>query len=142
VPETIIAPNGTLVRLAPGRAEIIDHVHSGRLALDGTQLIKLDPHALKTRRQIVFNGAATVTLVADRAGKLLTEPRVSVQGFDASDEVNAACQDAVAAIMLAFKGQLRGEENGIRQETAILARRAFKQRLGKKPLTDVQIVRI
>jgi ribonuclease J len=142
VPETIIAPNGTLVRLAPGRSEIIDHVHSGRLALDGTQLIKLDPHALKTRRQIVFNGAATVTLVADRAGKLLAEPRVSVQGFDASDEVNAACQDAVAAIMLAFKGQLRGEETGIRQETAILARRAFKQRLGKKPLTDVQIVRI
>ena len=26
VPETIVAPNGTLVRLAPGPAEIIDHV--------------------------------------------------------------------------------------------------------------------
>ncbi len=142
VPETIIAPNGTLVRLAPNKPEIIDHVYSGRLALDGSRLIPLNPQALKSRRQIVMNGAATVTLIADKAGKLLAEPRVSVQGFEGGDAINAACQDAVAAIMLALKGRLKGEEATIRQETAILARRAFKQRLGKKPLTDVQIVRI
>ena len=31
VPETVVAPNGSLVRL-PRSAEIIDHVHAGRLA--------------------------------------------------------------------------------------------------------------
>jgi ribonuclease J len=142
VPEAIIAPNGTMVRLAPGRAEIIDHVPTGRLALDGSQLIRLDPHALKTRRQMVFNGAATVTLVADAAGKLLTAPRVVVQGFDLTNEVTGACQDAVALIGKTLNGRVGGEEDAVRQSVAILARRAFKARLGKKPLTDVQIVRI
>ncbi len=142
VPEAIIAPNGTVVRLAPGKAEIIDHVPTGRLALDGNQLIKLDPHALKTRRQMVFNGAATVTLVADASGKLLTPPRVVMQGFDAGSEVTGACQDAVALIGKTLNGKVGGDENAVRQTVAILARRAFKARLGKKPLTDVQIVRI
>ena len=42
VPETIVAPNGTLVRLAPGPAEIIDHVQAGRLARDGDGVVPLE----------------------------------------------------------------------------------------------------
>ena len=42
VPETIVAPNGTLVRLAPGPAEIIDHVAVGRLARDGDGVVPTD----------------------------------------------------------------------------------------------------
>jgi ribonuclease J len=142
VPETVVAPNGSLVRLAPGRAEIIDHVPSGRLALDGNQLVRLDPQAFKARRQMVFNGAVTVTLVADGAGRLLAAPKVLAQGFDENVEVGDACQDAVAAIVQALGGLIGADEGAVRQSVAILARRAFKKRLAKKPLTDVQIVRI
>ncbi len=142
VPETVVAPNGSLVRLAPGRAEIVDHVPSGRLALDGNQLVRLDPQAFKARRQMVFNGAVTVTLVADGAGRLLTAPKVLAQGFDENVEVGDACQDAVAAIAQALGGLIGADESAVRQSVAILARRAFKKRLAKKPLTDVQIVRI
>lgn len=142
VPETVVAPNGSLVRLAPGRVEVVDHVPSGRLALDGNQLVRLDPHAFKARRQMVFNGAVTVTLVADDAGRLLTAPKVLAQGFDEAVETAAACQDAVVSIAQSLDGLIGADEGSVRQSVAILARRVFKKRLGKKPLTDVQIVRI
>ena len=51
VPETVVAPNGTLVRLAPGPAEIIDQVHAGRLARDGDSVVPLDGEALQRAAQ-------------------------------------------------------------------------------------------
>ena len=69
VPETIVAPNGTLVRLAPGPAEIIDHVPAGRLARDGDGVVPVDGGVLRERRKLLWNGAAAATLVIDgRAG--------------------------------------------------------------------------
>src|SRR5262249_59805500 len=68
VPETVVAPNGTLVRLAPGPAEIVDHVHAGRLARDGDAVVPLDGVALQERRKLLWNGAATATLVIDGQG--------------------------------------------------------------------------
>jgi len=66
VPETIVAPNGTLVRLAPGPAEIIDHVTAGRLARDGDRVVPVDGASLRERRKLLWNGAAAASLVIDR----------------------------------------------------------------------------
>ena len=66
VPETVVAPNGNLVRLAPGPAEIIDQVHAGRLARDGDGLVPLDGESLRERRKLLWNGAAAATLVIDK----------------------------------------------------------------------------
>ena len=40
VPQVLICRNGDLVRLAPGGAEIIDEVPSGRLYKDGSLLVE------------------------------------------------------------------------------------------------------
>ena len=85
VPETIVAPNGTLVRLAPGLAEIIDHVPSGRLARDGDGLVPVDGASLRERRKLLWNGAAAATLVVDKRGKDLAAPQVSLRGFEDGD---------------------------------------------------------
>src|SRR5205085_8938635 len=85
VPETVVAPNGTLVRLAPGPAEIIDHVHAGRLARDGDIVVPLNAVALQERRKLLWNGAATATLVIDGEGRPKAEPQVSLRGIDDPD---------------------------------------------------------
>src|SRR5690242_7840224 len=53
VPETVVAPNGSLVRLAPGPAEIVDHVHAGRLARDGDIVVPLGGVGLQERRKLL-----------------------------------------------------------------------------------------
>ncbi len=90
VPETIVAPNGTLVRLAPGPAEIIDHVPAGRLARDGDGVVPLDGAALRERRKLLWNGAAAATLVIDGRGRAVAPPVVSLRGIE--DEDGALCR--------------------------------------------------
>ena len=85
VPETVVAPNGTLVRLAPGPAEVIDHVHAGRLARDGDIVVPLDGVALQERRKLLWNGAASATLVIDKQGRAKADPVVSLRGIEDPD---------------------------------------------------------
>jgi ribonuclease J len=142
VPEAIVAPNGTLVRLAPGIAEIIDHVPTGRLGLDGNRLIRLDSDSLRPRKQMIFNGAATVTLVADAAGKLLAAPRLSVHGFPEGEDLAEIEADAVEAVAKAFQGEAIRDDNSAAMLASQAVRRVFKARTGKRPVMSVQIVRI
>ena len=70
VQEAHLAPNGTLLKLAPGKAEVVDEVFSGRLALDGNRLISMGSSALRERRKMLNSGAAVVTVVVDEWGHL------------------------------------------------------------------------
>ncbi|HYR66746.1 MAG TPA: ribonuclease J [Reyranella sp.] len=143
VPETIVAPNGTLVRLAPGPAEIVGHVPSGRLARDGDTLVPVDGPSLRERRKLLWNGAAAATLVIDGKGKAVAPPKVSLRGI--ADEDGALGEAVVAGLkeMLADLSPAERGDNGRIEEAARQAvRRVVRAHLGKKPLTDVHIVRI
>jgi ribonuclease J len=143
VPEAIVAPNGTLVRLAPGPATIIDHVPTGRLARDGDGVVPLDGETLRDRRKILWNGAAAATLVIDGKGKAVAPPKVSLRGIE--DENGALAEAVVAGLneMLADLSAAERRDDGRIEEAARQAvRRVVRAHLGKKPLTDVHIVRI
>jgi ribonuclease J len=143
VPETIVAPNGTLVRLAPGPAEIIDHVPAGRLARDGDGVVPIDGASLRERRKLLWNGAAAATLVVDSKGRPMAPPKVTLRGFE--DEEGALGKAVVAGLeeMLAdLKAADRVNDERLEQAVRTVVRRVVRTRLGKKPLTDVHIVRI
>ena len=143
VPETVVAPNGTLVRLAPGPAEIIDHVPVGRLARDGDGLVALDGEALRERRKLLWNGAAAATLVIDGRGRAVAPPRVSLRGIDDEDGALGQAITAGLSEMLAdLSTSERGDDGRIEEAARLAVRRVVRAHLGKKPLTDVHIVRI
>jgi ribonuclease J len=139
----VLAPNGTLVRLAPGPAEIVDHVHAGRLARDGNILVELEGEALRERRKLLWNGAVAVTLVLDQNGMPKAPPVVSLRGIDDEDGALAAASVAGLADMLGELAPGQRRDDTVVEERARQAvRRVVRGRLGKKPLTDVHIVRI
>jgi len=142
VPHAIVAPNGTLVRLAPGPAEIIDHVPTGRLGLDGSRMIHLDTASLRPRKQMIFNGAATIMLVADAKGRLLAAPRLSVHGFPDGEDLDEVEAEALEAVAKALSDGPIRDNNSASMLASQAVRRVFKARLGKRPVTEVQIVRI
>ncbi len=143
VPETIVAPNGTLVRLAPGPAEIIDHVPAGRLARDGDRLVPLDGNSLRERRKLLWNGSAAATLVIDAKGRAVAPPKVSLRGIDDEDGALATAIIAGLREMLAdLSASERSDDGRIEEAARHAVRRVVRAHLGKKPLTDVHIVRI
>lgn len=144
VGQTVVPDNGTVIRLAPGPAEVVGEVQSGRLGLDGNNLIRLDAGRLKIRHRMVFNGAAVATLVLNAQGRLAAEPQVSVQGvFEAED--GEAERAVVAAVRHAVEGlpaALRRDDETVKETARLAIRRALHASHGKKPVTQVHLVRI
>ena len=57
-----------MVRLAPGRAEIIDEVPAGRLYVDAGVVTPENGDALRERRHAAFNGVLTISVALNAKG--------------------------------------------------------------------------
>ena len=145
VPNAIAARNGTVIRLAPGPAEVVGEVQHGRLALDGDGLALLGATALRERKKIIWNGAAVATVVMDGKGRLAADPRVSLQGMieaATNGEVERqAAESAREAIDALPKPKARDDET-VEDAVRRSVRRAVYDMYGKRPLTTVHVVRL
>src|SRR5208282_5893896 len=65
VPEAVVIENGQMLRLAPGRAEIVDETPAGRVHLDGKVLVEEGLGHARERRALSFAGVIAVTIVLD-----------------------------------------------------------------------------
>jgi ribonuclease J len=142
VTQTIVTRNGEMVRLAPGPAAVIGEVPVGRLAADGKVLVDAAGETMKDRQRMTFNGAALATLVLDREGRLLAPPRVSVQGLAGEGEFAAELGRQVADAVERLGARERRNDDAVREAARVAVRRAIRARHGKRPVTEVHVVRI
>ncbi|MEM7123343.1 MAG: ribonuclease J [Pseudomonadota bacterium] len=146
VPDAVTVANGTMVRLAPGTPEIIDHVHHGRLAWSGNGTVPVDGNIVRERRRLMHNGVAFVTVVVDRDGELVADPVVSAHGLLEDDEVEEAVLDGVVDEVIdkveAMPRPQRRDDDVLGEAVRISARRFLRNELGGRPVVDVQLVRV
>lgn len=146
VAQAVIPANGQILRLSEGGAEVAGEVQSGRLAIDGKRIVPLGRESLRGRHRIINNGAAVATLVIDRAGTLLTDPQVAVMGLlddPAGDgEVSSSVAAAIRSAVEGMPAAERSDDESVRQAVRIAVRRSFNALQGKKPVTEVHLVRV
>jgi ribonuclease J len=145
VRQALLAENGTLIRLAPGPGEAIGEEAAGRLGLDGKILVPMDGASLKSRQRMAFNGAAVATLVLDGVGMLAGRPQITIHGLAGEDSGDEAVIEAAAAAgkaVMALSAAKRAEDATVREAARVAIRRALFAHFGKKPVTDVHLVRL
>ncbi len=145
VPHGLVPTNGDVVRLAPGPVEVVTQVRSGRLAIDGKRLVPLDTGLMRARTRMVHNGAAVATLVLNAKGELVTAPQVAVMGLLDGESDHDALLDVVDAVREAIAGMpkpARQDDALVKEAARIAVRRCFNASHGKKPVTDVHLVRV
>ena len=145
VPQPIVTKNGSVLRLAPGRAEIIDEVFADRLAMDGKRLVPLDSQAIKARRRMIYHGTAVATIVVDCDGDLIADPFITVNGVydDAdADEVEREVVDAVIATIEDLRPRQRDDDDTIAEMARRAVRRCLRALCGKNPHTEIHLVRV
>lgn len=146
IPQTILAPNGNLVQLAPGKARIVEEVYTGRLYLDGDVLTPVDDGQVDERLKLSSAGHLGVMLVVEQDGKLAAPPRITAFGLPTEDGQLINLRGAVAEAVEKAVGKLRGKQardDDLVKEAALrAARRAVRDSIGKKPVTQVEVVRI
>ena len=139
VPEVVTPHNGNVIRLAPGPAQVIDHVPSGRFAVDDDLLVSTDSDALRARRRLMHNGIGVVVIVA---GADTADVRVSVHGLASEPGENLA--DDIGAEIEYQIGRAPRARRQDPVELESFARRAINRVVRaisqKRPLVDVQVI--
>jgi ribonuclease J len=143
VAQALVIENGDMVRLDRAGAAIADEVPTGRIASDGKSLLPLGGAVLTQRRRLGSDGSVVATLVVDHRGWLAAPPQISLVGLaEAIAEPAAALRDALADAMEGLPAPLRHDDNAVRDIARRVLRRGLGERFGKRPLIEVQLVRL
>ncbi|ACL59019.1 ribonuclease J [Methylobacterium nodulans] len=146
VEDVVKARNGTLIRLAPGAPQIIDHVSHGRLYKDGMVLITETDRALPERRKLSFTGIISVAIAIDQHGEMKGEPAIDLMGLPTYGRNGEAIIDIVEDVVeRTFGGlsrQKRRDSEAVENAVDRAIRAAVNEVWGKKPACHVQVVEI
>jgi len=146
VPEVLVCRNGDLVRLAPGSAEIIDEVPSGRLYKDGALLIEAQSRTVGARKRLSFAGIVSVALALSEKGLLVTDPEIELIGIPDTDADGRAmadiARDAVEEAFEALPNPRRRDPDQVAEAVRRAVRGAIAERWRKKPICHVHVLEV
>jgi ribonuclease J len=147
VPHAISPRNGDVVRLAPGKPEIIDEVPAGRLYVDGGVVTPENGDALRERRHAAFNGMLVVSVVLDGRNQIVSGPQVRGIGLagDAEYSLDDALDDLAEEAETAYKklqGDVREQDEAIESALSRAVKKAAFRIWERKPVVETTVLRI
>jgi ribonuclease J len=137
VPQAVVVQNGDMLRLAPGRAMVIDEVPAGRVYMDGRVMTEADEGLTRHRRAMAFAGFIGITLALDGKNRIAGEPSFFFEGVPV--DVQEPVRDAVAATVKRHNPK-RADDEDLKEQVRRAGRRAANDAWGKKPVTRVEIL--
>lgn len=143
--DALVIRDGQVIELAPNGPRPIAEVPIGRLTIEGERIVPLDSPVLRDRKKMIINGSAVVTVVLDDDGHVLGNPLVTTHGLfvpenDNGEEIDLA--EDVRVSIERLEKRARWDDDGVRDLVRRVIRRAFNSDQGRKPVTDVHIVRL
>ncbi|WP_404292277.1 ribonuclease J [Microvirga sp. RSM25] len=144
VQEVVRAKNGTVVRLSPGPAEIVDNIPTGRLYRDGNIVIGAGERALPERRKLAFAGIVTVAIAIDDRGELVGDPVIDAMGLPDKNrqgrDLTDIIADTVADLLDGLSKAKRRDPEAVENAVHRAVRAAVNQEWGKKPACHVLVI--
>jgi ribonuclease J len=141
VPHAVVPVNGSAIRLAPGTPEIVSHEPVGRLVLDGDVILPADGATMLARRRMMNNGLIAVFIALDRNGGIVGHPVVQSHGVPVEDDRDDFIEDCIAATSRAV-ATTRGDDAALAEAVRVAVRRVARDWTGKKPITEVSVMRV
>jgi ribonuclease J len=144
VPQVLVCRNGDLVRLAPGPAEIVDQLPSGRLYKDGALVIEAEARTIAARRRLSFSGVVSVAIAINDKGALVTYPEVELIGLPETDAAGTPLLEvagrAVEKTFETLPKPRRRDPDDVAESLRRAVRAAIAERWGKKPICHVHVL--
>jgi ribonuclease J len=140
VPSAALQRNGDIIRLAPDGPAKVGEARVGRLVLDGDVILPADGSTMTERRRISLGGLITVAVPVLADGSLAGAPLVRPFGVPVEEDRDDFIADATDAAEHAFDAKL--DEDRLREALRLAVRRCATLWTGKKPVVDVQLVKI
>jgi ribonuclease J len=146
VPQTVLCRNGDMVRLGPGRPDIIDEVPCGRCYKDGALIISAEGRTVADRRRLSFAGLVSVALAVTEKGVLAADPEVDLVGIPEAGRDGESLDDvAYNAVLETFETlprPRRRDPDAVAESIRRGVRAALAQHWGKKPTCHVHVLTV
>jgi len=138
-----VIEDGDVLRLAPGKPDIIESVPVGKLAVDEGRLLPLDGDVLNARKKMLHNGLVLASLAVDGSGRMLGRPQIAAPGLfeEGGAEMEQIAGD-VARAVTELPAPIRREDGALREAARSALRRAVGRRLKKRPSVEVHLLRV
>ena len=145
IPKSLLIENGDIIKLLPGDTpQIIDKAPSGKLYLDGNLGVDEDSQSIKDRKNISVNGYLEITLIVGNNGKI-KKPIISFKGLPNNNETENFVfdiEDEILNICRTFSLKSTNQEKNLIETLKQNCRKIIKDKIGKKPFTNINIARI
>jgi len=146
VPYPVQVENGDIVQLYPGdKPLVIDKAPVGRIYVDGNISVGEDSQSLKDRINISYNGFVEVTILINNSGNIVKNPIVSCKGIPKNTENDNFVfdlEDRIKNICKTFSLKNAKQEHNLIENIKTNCRKIVKQMTGKRPYTNVNLIRI
>jgi ribonuclease J len=147
--DTIVIPhNGDVIAVDRTQgAGVVDHIQTGIMAVDGDRVVPItDSKLFKQRQKIGQEGHVVATIIIDDHHDLVSDPILTLQGVVGDEEEQVWLEGLLDKVIEKTLRQLDKKSNyhtEIWEETIRVAiRHMLNDELGKKPVINVQLVRI
>jgi len=142
--DIVLARDGAVVRLGPGKAEIVDHIKLEPQYLDGDVIGAFDEIGAAARRRLSFGGHIVVMVVVNDKGEMLADPEIRMEGIP-QFTVNGAAMgevvyEAVLDIIETLPRPRRRDPDALEQSVRRGVRSNVEDAWGRRPNCTVVTV--
>ena len=138
--------NGDIVQLYPGnKPKVIDKAPTGRIFVDGNISVGEESQSIKDRKILSYNGFLEITIIVNEAGSIIKRPIISFRGIPSNEENGNFIFDIenkIKDICKTFTLKNSKQEQNLIEKLKINCRKTVKEKTGKRPYTNVNLVRI
>ena len=145
VPYPVQVENGDIVKIYPGKSpEVYDKAPSGRLYVDGKIAVEEDSKSIKERKNLSSNGYMEITILVTPKGNIHKRPILSFKGLPIMDdeEFLYGLEEAIVTISKTFSLNNEKKKGNLIDALKIGCKKYAKEKTGKKPFTNINIVKI
>jgi ribonuclease J len=143
---SVVAPNGSLVDLSAERPAVVERIESGRLYLDGTEIIGALDGVVRDRIRLATRGLAIVSLIIDEAGKPVGDAWVETRGLAETDRhrdgLAGALEEEIGRELGRAKRGVLDDDSALEELVTRAVARRCNDAIGRKPVCVVMISRL
>jgi len=145
IPNPVKVVNGDIVKLAPAEKPFVyDKAPAGKVYLDGNISVEEDANSIKERKNLSINGMMEVTILVTPKGNIHDRPIVTVKGLPINDfeDFRFGLENEIEKTARTFSlTNSRQQENAIDAFKSV-CKKYTKNKVGKRPFTNINIVQI
>ena len=145
IPNSVLVENGDIVKLYPGlKPEVYDRAPSGKLYVDGNISVEEDAQSIKERKNLSSYGFLDVTILINSDGRIHDKPILTYVGLPVieNDDFKYGLEEEISKTTKTFSLNNKKQQINIIDTIKVVCKKYSKEKTGKKPITNVNLVRI